>query len=64
MRACASIVASGRSYSVTAVDKAALAEQRAIADTFFEEGLIPKKIITADAHLWRPAKADHGAKSR
>lgn len=46
---------SRRSYEVRAVVPAALAEQQKIADAFFAEGLVPKKVNTADVALWKPA---------
>ncbi|HYP57795.1 MAG TPA: aliphatic sulfonate ABC transporter substrate-binding protein [Beijerinckia sp.] len=45
-----------RSYSVRGIEKSALGEQQAIADTFFEAGLIPARLVTADARIWTPAK--------
>ncbi|GJE28144.1 aliphatic sulfonate ABC transporter substrate-binding protein [Methylobacterium organophilum] len=43
-----------RSYRVTAVDRAALSEQQAIADTFLEAGLIPRRLDTAAVRIWQP----------
>ncbi|WP_158806743.1 aliphatic sulfonate ABC transporter substrate-binding protein [Beijerinckia sp. L45] len=43
-----------RSYVVKPVDKAGLGEQQAIADTFFEAGLIPKAIDATAVPLWHP----------
>lgn len=44
-----------RSYQVEAVDKAALADQQKIADTFFEAGLIPTRIAATEARIWQPS---------
>ena len=43
-----------RSYGVGAVTPAGLAEQQKIADAFFGEGLIPKKLDTAAVKTWVP----------
>ena len=43
-----------RSYAVKPVEKQQLGDQQAIADTFFEAGLIPKKIDATDVHIWHP----------
>lgn len=43
-----------RSYAVRPVDRAALSEQQAIADTFFEAGLIPRRLDATDVPLWQP----------
>ncbi|MCK9919148.1 aliphatic sulfonate ABC transporter substrate-binding protein [Microbacteriaceae bacterium K1510] len=45
---------SHRSYKVGIVTKDGIAEQKKIADTFFAEGLLPKKIDTTDVTLWQP----------
>lgn len=45
---------SHRSYGVGAVTPAGLIEQQKIADAFFGEGLIPKKIDTAAIRIWTP----------
>ncbi|WP_455570360.1 aliphatic sulfonate ABC transporter substrate-binding protein [Xanthobacter oligotrophicus] len=44
-----------RSYKVGAVTPAGLAEQQKIADTFFAEGVLPKKVDASDAANWKPA---------
>lgn len=46
---------SRRSYDVRTVAPAALAEQQKIADAFFGEGLVPKKVNTAEVVIWKPA---------
>lgn len=46
---------SRRSYDVRTVAPAALAEQQKIADAFFGEGLLPKKVNTAEVVIWKPA---------
>ncbi|MFG5119435.1 aliphatic sulfonate ABC transporter substrate-binding protein [Methylorubrum sp. POS3] len=43
-----------RSYAVGAVERAALSEQQAIADTFFEAGLIPRRLDATAVRLWQP----------
>lgn len=43
-----------RSYFVRAVLPTALKEQQKIADTFYEEGLLPKRVNVFDAVLWKP----------
>jgi sulfonate transport system substrate-binding protein len=48
------IVNKRRSYAVKPVTKAGLWEQQAIADTFLEAGLIPKKLDAADLRIWSP----------
>ena len=49
-------VANGRrSYKVGAVTKAGLSEQQKIADAFFAEGLLPKKIDAEAVAIWQPA---------
>jgi sulfonate transport system substrate-binding protein len=45
---------SHRSYGVGAVTPAGLGEQQKIADAFFGEGLIPKKLDTAAVKIWTP----------
>jgi sulfonate transport system substrate-binding protein len=45
---------SHRSYGVGAVTPAGLVEQQKIADAFFGEGLLPKKIDTATVKIWTP----------
>ena len=47
---------SRRSYQVRAVQAGALAEQQRIADAFFGEGLLPKKINATAVPLWVPAR--------
>jgi sulfonate transport system substrate-binding protein len=51
------VVNSRRSYVVRPVEKEALSEQQMIADTFFEAGLIPKKLVATDVRIWHPATA-------
>jgi len=46
---------SHRSYKVGVVTKDGIAEQKKIADTFFAEGLLPKKIDTTDVIVWQPS---------
>lgn len=43
-----------RSYAVKPVDRAALAEQQSIADTFLEAGLIPRRLDATDVRIWQP----------
>lgn len=45
-----------RSYEVRAVKKEALGEQQKIADAFFNAGLLPRKVATADVAIWQPGK--------
>lgn len=45
-----------RSYEVRAVVADALREQQSIADAFFSEGLLPKRVNTADVTIWKPAR--------
>lgn len=45
---------SHRSYKVGTVTQQGLAEQKKIADAFFAEGLLPKKVETTDVTLWQP----------
>ncbi|MBW7900747.1 MAG: aliphatic sulfonate ABC transporter substrate-binding protein [Rhodocyclaceae bacterium] len=44
-----------RSYEVGAVPARSLVEQQRIADAFHGEGLLPKKVSTAEVTLWKPA---------
>ena len=44
----------GRSYDVRAVQREGLIEQQKIADTFFHEGLLPKRIDASDVVVWKP----------
>ena len=44
-----------RSYRVGPVDGESLAEQQRIADAFAGAGIIPRKVVVADAAVWRPA---------
>jgi sulfonate transport system substrate-binding protein len=44
---------SRRSYEVRTVNLASLGEQQQIADTFLGEGLLPRKVSTADISLWK-----------
>ena len=44
-----------RSYAMQAVDAASLAEQQSIADAFSGAGVIPTKVVVADAPVWRPS---------
>jgi sulfonate transport system substrate-binding protein len=46
-----------RSYSVKPVFKEGLGEQQAIADTFFDAGLIPKHIDATDVRIWHPQES-------
>jgi sulfonate transport system substrate-binding protein len=43
-----------RSYEVRAVLSSALQEQQRIADTFFAEKLLPKKINAQEVSLFKP----------
>ncbi len=45
---------SHRSYGVGAVKPVGLTEQQKIADAFFGEGLIPKKLDTTAVKIWTP----------
>lgn len=47
---------SRRSYDVRAVVASALGEQQRIADAFFGEGLLPKKVDAGAVPLWKPAR--------
>ena len=44
-----------RSYEVKAVQPTNLTEQQGIADTFFKEGVLPKKIEASKSEVWHPA---------
>lgn len=44
-----------RSYKVVPVDAEALAEQQRIADAFTAAGILPRKVVVAEAPVWRPA---------
>lgn len=44
-----------RSYAVRAVDRAALSDQQAIADTFHEAGLIPRRLDATAVRIWQPS---------
>lgn len=44
-----------RSYDVRPVQASYLSEQQAIADTFFKEGVLPKRIEASKAEIWHPA---------
>jgi sulfonate transport system substrate-binding protein len=44
-----------RSYKVGVVEPASLKEQQKIADAFFAEGVLPKKVDATDVKLWKPA---------
>ena len=44
-----------RSYEVRAIPPTALKEQQKIADAFYSEGLLPKRVNVFDAVLWKPA---------
>jgi sulfonate transport system substrate-binding protein len=44
-----------RSYDVLQVSNEALAEQQRIADAFFAEGLLPRKVSVSAVTLWKPA---------
>jgi sulfonate transport system substrate-binding protein len=44
-----------RSYTVQGLDTASLAEQQSIADTFTGAGVLPRKVVIADAPVWQPA---------
>ncbi|MDV7211682.1 sulfonate transport system substrate-binding protein [Azotobacter beijerinckii] len=45
-----------RSYRVRPVQAESLAEQQKIADAFFAEGLLPKKVDARDVSIWQPQK--------
>ncbi|MEP9375335.1 aliphatic sulfonate ABC transporter substrate-binding protein [Aquabacter sp. CN5-332] len=44
-----------RSYQVGVVTPAGLTEQQKIADVFFAEGLLPKKVDASAVSVWQPA---------
>ena len=44
-----------RSYAVEPVERGELAEQQAIADTFHDAGLIPRKLDATGVPIWQPA---------
>jgi sulfonate transport system substrate-binding protein len=44
-----------RSYAVRPVQESYLSEQQAIADTFFKEGVLPKRIEATKAGIWQPS---------
>jgi sulfonate transport system substrate-binding protein len=44
-----------RSYQVLPVDADSLAEQQRIANAFSAAGIIPGRVVVADAPVWRPA---------
>lgn len=48
---------SRRTYAVEPVERSELGEQQAIADAFFEAGLIPKRIDATAVPLWHPHEA-------
>lgn len=43
-----------RSYAIVPMQRAQLAEQQRIADTFREAGLIPRELKSSDISLWSP----------
>lgn len=43
-----------RSYEVKTVSHEALVEQQRIADVFYSEGLLPRKVSVASVGLWKP----------
>jgi sulfonate transport system substrate-binding protein len=45
---------SHRSYRVGAVTRQGLSEQQKIADAFYDEGLLPKKLDTSEIKIWQP----------
>ncbi len=45
---------SHRSYRVGPVTDAGLTEQKKIADAFFAEGLLPRRVEATEAAVWRP----------
>lgn len=47
---------SRRSYDVRVVQPDSLKEQQAIADAFFAEGLLPKKINASAVSIWKPSR--------
>jgi len=54
--AVVSLANSRRSYDVRSVSTDNLAEEQKIADAFFTEGALPKRIDSSDAHIWSPDK--------
>lgn len=44
-----------RSYDVRPIPPTALKEQQKIADAFYNEGLLPRRVNVFDAVLWKPA---------
>jgi sulfonate transport system substrate-binding protein len=46
-----------RSYQVRAVQPGSLAEQQKIADAFFAEGLLPKRVDASQVAIWQPEAA-------
>ena len=44
-----------RTYKVLPVDAESLAEQQRIADAFHGAGVIPRKVVVAEAGVWRPS---------
>lgn len=46
-----------RSYRVRPVQAESLAEQQKIADAFFAEGLLPKRVDARDVSIWQPQTA-------
>jgi sulfonate transport system substrate-binding protein len=49
-------VNSRRSHVVKPVRREDLSEQQQIADTFFDAGLIPRKLAATDVRIWRPSQ--------
>ena len=49
---------SRRSYEVRPVEKNGLAEQQKIADAFFAEGLLPRRVKAGDVAVWQPEARD------
>jgi sulfonate transport system substrate-binding protein len=47
-----------RSYQVRAVQPGSLAEQQKIADAFFAEGLLPKRVDATQVAIWQPEPHD------
>jgi sulfonate transport system substrate-binding protein len=54
--AVVSLANSRRSYDVRSVSADNLAEEQKIADAFFAEGALPKRIDSSDAQVWSPDK--------
>lgn len=48
-----------RTYQVRPVTLESLSEQQHIADAFFNEGLLPKRINAQDVALWQPTAGQH-----